>query len=58
MAYAIIHFFIVASSIAMQGSEVTAPLSEFNDVFDPAGDSQQAFMGMVTKYPNFVAEGK
>lgn len=56
MGYALIHFFIVASSIATQGSGVTAPLAEFNDVFDPAKDSQLAFMGMITKYPNFVAE--
>ena len=56
MGYALIHFFIVASSIASQGTGVTAPLAEFNDVFDPAKDSQLAFMGMVSKYPNFVAE--
>jgi hypothetical protein len=53
---ALIHFFIVASSVALQGSGVTAPLAEFNDVFDPAGDPQKAFMGMTSKYPNFVAE--
>ena len=52
----LIHFFIVASSIGMDGTGVTAPLSEFNDVFEPAGDPQLAFMGMTTKYPNFVAE--
>lgn len=52
----LVHFFIVVSSIAQQGSGVTAPLSEFNDVFNPAGDPQMAFMGMVSKYPNFVAE--
>lgn len=34
----------------------TAPLAEFNNVFDPAGDPQKAFMGMVSNYPNFVAE--
>eukprot|EP00977_Amphora_coffeiformis_P010696 scaffold2510_cov169-Amphora_coffeaeformis.AAC.47 len=56
LAYALLHFFIVASSIATEGSGVTAPLSEFNNVFDPSGDSQNAFMGMVTNYPNFVAE--
>ena len=56
LAYALIHFFIVAASIATEGSGVTAPLSEFNNVFDPAGDSQQAFMGMVSNYPNFTAE--
>jgi len=52
----LVHFLIVSSSIDQQGSGVTAPLSEFNNVFDPSGDPQQAFMGMVTKYPNFVAE--
>jgi len=52
----LIHFVIVASSIVTQGSEVTAPLSEFNDVFDPSGDPQKAFMSMVTNYPNFVGE--
>lgn len=56
LLYALIHFVIVASSIAVQGSGVTAPLSELNDVFDPTGDAQQAFMNMVTNYPNFVAE--
>ena len=56
LAYAFLHFFIVASSIATEGSGVTAPLSEFNNVFDPNGDSQNAFMKMVTNYPNFVAE--
>jgi hypothetical protein len=40
----------------MQGAGVTAPLAEFNDVFDPSGDPQKAFMGMVSKYPNFTAE--
>lgn len=52
----LVHFAIVSSSIAAQGTDTTAPLSEFNNVFDPAGDPQQAFMGMVTKYPDFVAE--
>ena len=46
----------MVSSIAQQGTGVTAPLAEFNDVFDPSGDPQRAFMGMVSKYPNFVAE--
>jgi len=35
---------------------VTAPLSEFNGVFDPFGDPQKAFIGMTAKYPNFDAE--
>lgn len=52
----LVHFLIVSSSIVQQGAGVTAPLAEFNDVFDPSGDPQQAFMGMVSKYPNFVAE--
>jgi hypothetical protein len=52
----LLHFLIVASSIASQGSGVTAPLSEFADVFDPSGDPQKAFMGMTSNYPNFVAE--
>mmetsp|Transcript_21758 Transcript_21758/g.53954 ORF Transcript_21758/g.53954 Transcript_21758/m.53954 type:complete len:234 (+) Transcript_21758:111-812(+) len=52
--FALLHFFIVSASIAQPDS--TAPLLEFNDVFDPAKDSQAAFMNMVTNYPNFVAE--
>ena len=51
-----IHFFIVVASLVTGGSEATAPLAEFNQVFDPSGDPQAAFMGMVTHYPNFVAE--
>lgn len=49
----LIHFAIVAASIAQPGG--TAPLAEFNDVFDPNGDPQLAFMGM-TQYPNFISE--
>jgi hypothetical protein len=52
----LVHFAIVASSIASDGQDVTAPLSEFNDVFDPFGDPQRAFFGMTSRYPNFVAE--
>lgn len=52
--FALLHFFIVSASIVQPGA--TAPLLEFNDVFDPAKDSQAAFMNMVTNYPNFVAE--
>ena len=52
--FALVHFFIVSASIVQPGA--TAPLLEFNDVFDPAKDSQAAFMNMVTNYPNFVAE--
>jgi len=50
----LVHFFIVSASIVQPGA--TAPLLEFNDVFDPSKDSQAAFMNMVTNYPNFVAE--
>lgn len=57
LAYALLHFVIVSASIAIQGSDTTAPLSEFNNVFNPLADSQQAFMNMVTNYPDFVAEG-
>lgn len=51
-----IHLFIVATSVIVGGSEATAPLAEFNNVFDPYGDPQKAFMGMTSTYPNFVAE--
>jgi hypothetical protein len=53
--FALLHFFIVSGSIVQPGA--TAPLLEFNEVFDPNGDPQAAFMNMVTNYPNFVAEG-
>jgi hypothetical protein len=53
---ALLHFFIVATSIAQQGQGVTAPLADFAGVFDPSGDPQKAFMGMSSNYPNFVAE--
>lgn len=49
----LIHFFIVASSIIEPGA--TAPLEEFSGVFDPSGNPQAAFLGMM-KYPNFVSE--
>lgn len=49
----LIHFFIVAASILQPGA--TAPLEEFSGVFDPAGNPQAAFLGMM-KYPNFVSE--
>jgi len=48
-----VHFFIVATSIAQPDG--TGPLAEFNDVFNPAGDPQAAFLNM-GRYPNFVAE--
>ncbi len=50
---ALIHFFIVVASIVQPGG--SAPIAEFADVFDPAGDPQQAFLGMM-QYPNFVTE--
>jgi hypothetical protein len=50
----LLHLAIVLASLGEQ--DATAPLAEFNNVFDPAGDPQQAFIGMVSKYPNFVAE--
>jgi hypothetical protein len=52
--FALLHFFIVTTSIIQPDS--TAPLLEFNNVFDPSQDTQAAFMNMVTNYPNFVAE--
>ena len=51
--FALIHFFIVFASIMQPNG--TAPLAEFNDVFDPSGDPQGAMLGMM-KYPNFVSE--
>jgi hypothetical protein len=49
----LIHFFIVVTSIGEPGA--TAPLEEFSGVFDPAGNPQAAFLGMM-QYPNFVSE--
>ena len=49
----LIHFFIVATSIGEPGA--TAPLEEFSGVFDPSGNPQAAFLGMM-QYPNFVSE--
>jgi Domain of unknown function (DUF4281) len=49
-------FIVVASVLASQSDGATAPLTEFNDVFNPLGDPQEAFIGMTSKYPNFVAE--
>jgi hypothetical protein len=50
----LIHFLIVTASLGT--SNATAPLAEFNDVFDPSGDPQAAFFHMTSSYPNFVAE--
>lgn len=52
---AIVHFFIVLASLVADENS-TAPLAEFNEVFNPAGDPQSAFLHMVSTYPNFVAE--
>ena len=49
----LVHFFIVAASIVQPDG--TAPMAEFADVFDPAGDPQKAMVGMM-QYPNFVSE--
>jgi Domain of unknown function (DUF4281) len=49
-----VHLLIVLASLSADGG--TAPLAEFNDVFDLSGDPQKAFMGMTSNYPNFVAE--
>lgn len=49
----LIHFFIVAASPGQPTG--TAPILEFNDVFDPSGDPQAAMMNMMS-YPNFVSE--
>ena len=52
-AFCLVHFFIVVTSITEPGG--TAPMAEFNDVFDPSGDPQAAMLGMM-RYPNFVSE--
>ncbi|KAL7531845.1 hypothetical protein ACHAXR_007659 [Thalassiosira sp. AJA248-18] len=49
----LVHFFIVTASIVQPDG--TAPMAEFSDVFDPAGDPQKAMLGMM-QYPNFVSE--
>lgn len=49
----LVHFFIVSASIGQPDG--TAPMAEFNDVFDPSGDPQKAMIGMM-RYPNFVSE--
>ena len=51
--FALVHFFIVFASIIQPDG--TAPMTEFADVFDPAGNPQAAMVGMM-KYPNFVSE--
>ena len=52
--FALVHFTIVLASLGAENG--TAGLAEFNNVFDPNGDPQRAFMGMTSQYPNFVAE--
>ena len=49
----LVHFFIVATSIGEPAG--TAPIAEFNDVFDPSGNPQAAMINMM-RYPNFVSE--
>jgi len=51
--FALVHLFIVITSAAQ--TDGTAPLVEFNDVFDPSGNPQGAMINMM-KYPNFVSE--
>jgi len=51
--FALVHFFIVFASIIQPDG--TAPMTEFADVFDPAGNPQAAMVGMM-QYPNFVSE--
>jgi hypothetical protein len=53
IAFSLVHLFIVVAS-ALQDNG-TAPLVEFNDVFDPSGDPQAAMINMM-RYPNFVSE--
>jgi len=51
--FALVHLCIVVLSASEPNG--TAPITEFADVFDPAGDPQQAMVGMM-RYPNFVSE--
>ena len=53
VTFSLVHLFIVVASASQD--QGTAPLVEFNDVFNPAGDPQAAMIGMM-KYPNFVSE--
>lgn len=53
IVFSLIHFFIVVASATQENG--TAPIEEFNGVFDPSGDPQAAMIGMM-KYPNFVTE--
>jgi hypothetical protein len=51
--FALVHLAIVILSASEPNG--TAPIAEFADVFDPAGNPQHAMVGMM-KYPNFVSE--
>lgn len=51
-----VHLFIVISSLLIQGSDTTAPISEIMNVFDTNGDPQRSFVHMTSTYPDFVAE--
>lgn len=53
IAFSLVHLFIVIASASQEDG--TAPLVEFNDVFDPSGDPQAAMINMM-RYPNFVSE--
>lgn len=53
VTFSLVHLFIVVAAASQD--QGTAPLVEFNDVFNPAGDPQAAMIGMM-KYPNFVSE--
>lgn len=51
--FSLVHLFIVIASASQEDG--TAPLVEFNDVFDPSGNPQAAMINMM-RYPNFVSE--
>lgn len=51
-SFSLVHLFIVIVSASQEDG--TAPIVEFSKVFDPAGNPQQAMLGMMT-YPNFVS---
>jgi hypothetical protein len=55
IAFSLVHLFIVVASASQENG--TAPIAEFNGVFDPSPDAdpQAAMIGMM-KYPNFVSE--
>mmetsp|Transcript_27313 Transcript_27313/g.40373 ORF Transcript_27313/g.40373 Transcript_27313/m.40373 type:complete len:243 (+) Transcript_27313:75-803(+) len=53
IAFSLVHLFIVIASASQKDG--TAPIAEFNDVFDPSGNPQLAMVNMM-RYPNFVSE--